>query len=123
MNALPDFADPLWLLALAALPFFVWRHHARSRHGALLVSRLPQKTGGAWRLHLPFYLAILAFAALTVALARPRLGYTWEEATTEGIDIQIVVDVSHFKQRSGQAFRPPPNWRSRCAIRRVGATC
>jgi Ca-activated chloride channel family protein len=92
--ALPQLADPAWLLALLALPWFVWRHHARSRHGALLVSRLPLKTGGAWRLHLPFYLAIFAFVAIVLALARPRLGYSWEEATTEGIDIQIVVDVS-----------------------------
>lgn len=94
MIAIPDFADPYWLLALLVLPWLAWRHHARSRHGALTVSRLPQKTGGAWRLHLPFYCALLAFAALTVALARPRMGYSWEEATTEGIDIQIIVDVS-----------------------------
>jgi Ca-activated chloride channel family protein len=94
MTALPQLADPLWLLALLPLPWFVWRHHARSGHGALLASRLPRRTGAAWRLHLPFYLSLLALVALVLALARPRLGYSWEEATTEGIDIQIVVDVS-----------------------------
>jgi Ca-activated chloride channel family protein len=29
-----------------------------------------------------------------VALARPQLGYAWEESTTEGIDVQIALDVS-----------------------------
>jgi Ca-activated chloride channel homolog len=29
-----------------------------------------------------------------VALARPQLGYAWEESLTEGIDIQIALDVS-----------------------------
>lgn len=94
MTPLPQLADPLWLLALAAVPWLVWRHHWRPRSGALLTSRLPRRTGGAWRLHLPFYCALLAFVALVLALARPRLGYSWEEATTEGIDIQIVIDVS-----------------------------
>ncbi|MEO8275844.1 MAG: VWA domain-containing protein [Thermoanaerobaculia bacterium] len=94
MNALPQFADPLWLLALLAAPFLVWRHHARATHGALLASRLPRATGGNWRLHLPFYFRLFAFVAMVVALGRPRLGYSWEEATTEGIDIQIVVDTS-----------------------------
>jgi Ca-activated chloride channel family protein len=96
MIALPQFADPLWLLAALALPLLVWRHHRGPgrQHGALLASRLPRATGRSWRLHLPFYLRLLALLALVLALGRPRLGYSWEEATTEGIDIQIVVDTS-----------------------------
>jgi Ca-activated chloride channel family protein len=49
---------------------------------------------GAWRLHLPFYARLAAFACLALALARPQLGYAWEESLTEGIDIQIVLDIS-----------------------------
>ena len=94
MNPMPQFADPLWLLAALAAPLLVWLHHRRAPSGALLASRLPTATGGTWRLHLPFYLRLLALLALVVALARPRLGYAWEEATTEGIDIQIVIDIS-----------------------------
>ncbi len=94
MNPLPQFADPLWLLVALAAPALVWLHHRRAANGALLASRLPVATGGTWRLHLPFYLRLLALLALVVALARPRLGYAWEEATTEGIDIQIVIDIS-----------------------------
>ena len=94
MNAWPAFADPLWLVLLAALPWLVWRHHRRGGHGALTVSRLPRRTAARWRLHLPFYCRLAAFAALVLALARPQLGYAWEESTTEGIDIQIAIDTS-----------------------------
>ena len=94
MNAWPAFADPLWLALLAALPWRVWQHHRRGGLGALTVSRLPRRTGARWRLHLPFYCRLAACAALVLALARPQLGYAWEESTTEGIDIQIAIDTS-----------------------------
>jgi len=90
----PTFADPLFLLALLALPLVVSRHHRRDRHGALTASRLPARNGATWRLHLPFYLRATAFAALVIALARPQLGYSWEQSTTDGIDIQIALDLS-----------------------------
>jgi Ca-activated chloride channel family protein len=46
----------------------------------------------------------VAFALAVVALARPQLGYAWEEATTEGIDIQIALDVSGSK--AAKDFEP-----------------
>lgn len=88
------FADPLWLLLLAAVPALAWWHHHRGGLGAIAVSRLPRRRAGRWRLHLPFYLRLVAFAAIAIALARPQLGYSWEESTTEGIDIQIALDTS-----------------------------
>ncbi len=94
MTAFPSLADPLWLALLAALPLFVVLHHRRRALGALAVSRLPRHHGRRWRLHLPFYCRLLAFAVAVIALARPQLGYSWEEATTEGIDIQIALDIS-----------------------------
>jgi Ca-activated chloride channel homolog len=92
----PHLADPLWLLAVLALPLLAWRHHRRGSPGALTYSRLPAGAArsGRWRLHLPFYTRLLALACLVLALARPQLGYAWEESLTEGIDIQIVLDVS-----------------------------
>lgn len=90
----PSFASPWWLIALAALPLLAWWHHRRPRHGALLASRLPVAAGTVWRLHLPFYLRLTALALTVVALARPQLGYAWEESLTEGIDIQLVLDTS-----------------------------
>ena len=93
---LPQLCHPWWLAGLALLPPVAWWHHRRSPLGALTYSRLP---GGrtaftALRLHLPFYLRAAALALLFLALARPQLGYAWEESLTEGIDIQIVLDVS-----------------------------
>lgn len=90
----PTFADPWWLLLLAAAPWLAWRRHRRRALGALVASRLPLAAGGAWRLALPFHLRLAAFVCAVLALARPQLGYAWEEATTEGIDIQIALDVS-----------------------------
>ena len=95
------FADPLWLALLLALPLLAVWHHRRAGLGALTYSRLPAplrrpatRTAGALRLHLPFYSRLAALALLFVALARPQLGYAWEESLTEGIDIQVVLDVS-----------------------------
>jgi len=90
----PTFADPAWLLLLGAVPLLLWRQRAKRPFGALLASRLPLAAGGGWRLALPFHLRLLAYVCAVVALARPQLGYSWDEATTEGIDIQIALDVS-----------------------------
>lgn len=105
----PHLAAPLWLLLLAAVPLAAWLHHRRGELGAILYSRLPgagsglrgarpagrrTRPAGAWRLHLPFYCRLAAFSLIALALARPQLGYAWEESLTEGIDIQIVLDVS-----------------------------
>ena len=49
---------------------------------------------GGWRLHLPFYLRLAAFGLVALALARPQLGYSWEESLTEGIDIELLLDIS-----------------------------
>ncbi len=95
VNAWPSFADPLWLLAarraalarLAAPP----RAPATARSPSAACRARP---AARWRLHLPFYCRLAALAALVLALARPQLGYAWEESTTEGIDIQIAIDTS-----------------------------
>jgi Ca-activated chloride channel family protein len=92
----PHMASPAWLLLLAALPLLAWRHHRRQALGALTYSHLPSAASrrGRWRLHLPFYARLLALACLIGALSRPQLGYAWEESLTEGIDVQIVLDIS-----------------------------
>src|SRR5262249_43989821 len=92
----PHLASPWWLLLLLAVPLLAWWHHRRQGFGALTYSALPagEGAGGSWRLHLPFYCRVLAFACLVFALARPQLGYSWEERLREGIDIEIVLDIS-----------------------------
>ncbi len=93
MSVLPRFHDPAWLFLLLALPPLVWWRWAQGS-GALRVSRLPERVGGAWRLHLAFAMRLLALALLICAVARPQRGYSWEESLTEGIDIQIALDIS-----------------------------
>jgi Ca-activated chloride channel homolog len=95
-NAIPNLANPAWLLLLLAVPLLAWAHHRRRALGALTYSRLPGdgRARGAWRLHLPFYARLLAFVCLVLALSRPQLGYAWEESLTEGIDIQLALDIS-----------------------------
>lgn len=91
--------DPWMLLLLLLLPALAWWHHHRRGEGALTYSSLPTSRtgrtgGGLWRIHLPFYLRLGALALLIVAAARPQLGLAWEQDLTEGIDIQIALDVS-----------------------------
>ncbi|MEM8963362.1 MAG: VWA domain-containing protein [Acidobacteriota bacterium] len=93
-----SFQDP-WVLAfLALLPLLAWWHHRHGEAGALTYSSLPKRLRrggrGMWRLHLPFYARLAAFALLLVVLARPQLGLAWEQDLTEGIDIEIALDVS-----------------------------
>jgi len=94
VRGVPEIASPWWLLLLLLLPLLAWRHHRSWSPGALTFSALPAASGGVWRLHLPFYSRLVALALLILALARPQLGYAWEETTTEGIDIQLVLDMS-----------------------------
>lgn len=94
MSWLPHFQLPLALLLLAALPFLALRHHARPALGELVYTRLPRGSRHGFALHLPFYARLAALACLIVALARPQLGYSWEESQTEGIDIEIALDIS-----------------------------
>jgi Ca-activated chloride channel homolog len=105
----PHFAHPAWLLLLLTLPLLGWLHHRRAGLGALTYSHLPAGLEGggrtgAWRLHLPFYLRLAALGCLVAALARPQLGYSWEESLTEGIDIQVVLDISG--SMAAEDFRP-----------------
>ena len=103
-GSIPHLADPWVLLLLLVIPFLIWRRHRRRAYGALTYSSLrgngdgasgrPGMVGGAWRLHLPFYLRLIGLAILIVAAARPQLGFTREEMLTEGIDIQVVLDIS-----------------------------
>jgi Ca-activated chloride channel homolog len=92
-NAIPQLANAWWLLGLAALPLLVWIHHGWQGVGALTYSRLPSSgTRSLWgklRLHLPFYLRLAGLGCLLLAMARPQLGYSWEESLTEGIDIEL----------------------------------
>ncbi len=110
MNGQLHLQDPWHLLLMLLLPILAaWRHRRRD-YGELTYSSLPVGAGGAWRLHLPFYLRLLALALLIVAFARPQLGFAREVELTEGIDIQVVLDVSG--SMAAEDFQP----RNRLAV-------
>jgi len=103
-----QFADPAWLLLLGILPLLAWRHHRSLAASALPYSRLPaaaRQDAMRWlRLHGSTYARLGAAALFTLALARPQLGYAWEETSSEGIDIEITLDVSG--SMGADDFRP-----------------
>jgi Ca-activated chloride channel family protein len=94
------FAEPLYLLALMAIPAWAWVYLKKSRVSSLrfsdtrLVTRLLAYKRPLFYIHLPFALRILAAALMIVALARPQTGYREEEVISRGIDIMLTLDIS-----------------------------
>ncbi|SMD02982.1 vWA domain-containing protein [Pedobacter africanus] len=88
-----------WLLLLVPLMlgWYIWRN--RKLQGTLSISvvkafALPKKNNyGLWR-HYGIVLRLLALVTLIVALARPQSAFSWQNSTTEGIDIVIATDIS-----------------------------
>ncbi|MEQ8910075.1 MAG: VWA domain-containing protein [Vicingaceae bacterium] len=96
-----QFANPELFMLFALIPLLVLGYILRFRKHkpALRLSSfrfLP--SGGSdlkiWGRHLPFVLLILALSAMIVALARPQSSLSWQDVTTEGIDIMISMDIS-----------------------------
>lgn len=95
-----EFADPLWFLALpglAVLAFFYFKK-GKTRHAALRMPGLAAFDGlenwrGKSRRALPA-LRLLAFAAIIIALARPREALAPVDNQSVGIDIMLVMDLS-----------------------------
>jgi Ca-activated chloride channel family protein len=89
------FNDPLWLLALLALPLLAW---LRGRRGAPVFvvpfaaawhrpSLLPTSR---W----PAYLAVTGLVLLVVALARPQIVEDKREVKQQGYDLMLAIDLS-----------------------------
>ncbi|MEN9813438.1 MAG: hypothetical protein RL479_2124 [Verrucomicrobiota bacterium] len=87
--------DPLWLLALLALPLVVWLR-GRRRVPVLLVPfaaawhRPSLAAPGRW----PAALVLTGLALLVVALARPQRVEDRREVRSEGYDIVLAIDLS-----------------------------
>lgn len=88
-----------WLLLLIPVMtgWYIWRQE--KLYGSLRVSAMPGflKAGnrgyGILR-HYSIVLKSLALAALIIGLARPQSALSWQDTTTEGIDIVIATDIS-----------------------------
>jgi Ca-activated chloride channel family protein len=105
------FRDPELLLLLLLIPIALFLRARRERRGdgSLTVPTLAFVAAArpTWRVrlrHVPFSLALLGYAGLVVALARPRLGLERTESWTEGVDIFIALDASG--SMAAEDFKP-----------------
>ena len=93
-----NFARPLLLLGLLALPLWWWARAQRLRRLAgVRYSDVRPAVGllqRVWIARLPVVLRSVCYGALVVAAAGPRLGAARAEVHSEGISIVIAVDIS-----------------------------
>lgn len=89
-----------FLLLLLLIPYLFWYFMYRKKSEPTL--RLGDTNAyryapRSWRmrlLNLPMVLRLIAFTLVVCALARPQTHNSWNERTTEGIDIMLAMDVS-----------------------------
>ncbi|MDD4922804.1 MAG: VWA domain-containing protein [Bacteroidales bacterium] len=94
-------ANPYYLyLLLLILPAVFWYIQKRKkRYATLQVSNSFAFEGikPSWKdrlEHLPFILKMLAFVMIVVVLARPQSTNSWQNVSTDGIDIVVALDIS-----------------------------
>jgi len=96
-----QFANPEYLWGLLVLPviiaYYVFRQNKAS--ASLQVSSLSGFHGAprSWKVylrHMLIVLRILAIGLLILVLARPQSTSSWENVSTEGIDIILSLDIS-----------------------------
>lgn len=96
-----EFAQPgfFWLLIIVPvmIGWYIWR--GQKLYGHLNVSAIkgfavPKSSMANKFRHLGIVLRSLAVILLVVALARPQTSLSWQNSTTEGIDIVIASDIS-----------------------------
>lgn len=89
----------LWL-ALVLIPmvayyvFLQGKNRVEFRHSNVGLSKGAESNIKSKLIHLPFVLRMLAVALLIVVLARPQSTSSWQDVTTEGIDIVMAIDIS-----------------------------
>jgi Ca-activated chloride channel family protein len=96
-----EFANPgfFWLLLLAPLmiAWYIWRN--KKLQGTMRISSVKafmgvKKSGYGVLRHYSIALKSLALIAIIIGLARPQSALSWQNTTTEGIDIVIATDIS-----------------------------
>ena len=93
------FRDPIFLLLLLTVPVILAGHFLRRSRGHVRFSsvrvlrQIRQPASVKARRFIPV-VAAAAVALFSLALARPQKGIEYTSITTEGIDIELVVDVS-----------------------------
>lgn len=100
MNGI-SFKDPeffyLFLLMIPMIAWYIWRNKkagASIQFSSLMgFARIPK----SWKYHFRhsvFICSLISLSLLIVALARPQSSNSWQNVTTEGIDIVIALDIS-----------------------------
>lgn len=93
------FHNPEFLYLLIVVPLlWIWHYLNRHKQSAnIQLSSLDGISKNSWKAlarHLLFFIRTLAIVLLIVAFARPQSTLSWENMTTEGIDIIISMDIS-----------------------------
>jgi Ca-activated chloride channel family protein len=87
----------LFLLFIPLIAWYIWKH---KKAGASIqfssdmgLARIPKSWKYYFR-HSVFVSSLVSMSFLIVALARPQSSNSWQNVTTEGIDIVIALDIS-----------------------------
>ncbi len=96
-----QFANPELFVLFAIIPLMLLFYFFKLRKNKANVQFsatkfLPDQSAEIIRFvrHLPIVLSLIALSLLIVALARPQSSLSWQDVTTEGIDIVIAMDIS-----------------------------
>lgn len=95
------FANPTYLyLLLLLIPmagWYVWKLHKSHASFQVSATQAFENTPASFKVylrHVPFIARMLAVALLVVVLARPQSTDSWQNSSTEGIDIMLAMDIS-----------------------------
>ena len=92
------FANPNFFWALLVIPLMIAWYILRQKklYGTVKTTTLKSFDNSKFPLfrHSLIVLRSIALAALITALARPQTSLSWQDVTTEGIDIVIALDIS-----------------------------
>ena len=89
-----------FLLLLLLIPYLIWYVGYRKKSEPTMQlsdTYAYLKAPKSWRMrmmHLPMLLRLATFVLLVVVLTRPQTRNSWDQRTTEGIDIMMAMDVS-----------------------------
>jgi Ca-activated chloride channel family protein len=105
------FRYPLALLLLLVIPGMIYWYLKveKKKKGAMRFSDLSFVAGieGSYKIlfrHVPPFLRMAAVALFILALARPQSGRSYEEVTTKGVDIVLLLDASQSMR--AEDFKP-----------------
>ena len=96
---LESYANPEWFWAFLIIPILIILYYFKEVYDNVDFRFSSSKGFGttsllAYLRHIPFVLLQIGLSAFFIALARPQDSKSWEETTTQGIDMVISMDIS-----------------------------